>query len=152
MPLFLSNSFGQTRLDLESPGPDGSINTLDTVTRYPSTISGTPTNEANPGPPKPFLQTYVPTNTYAENIRTNGSMLLKRTSGDETFSIFDATNLDTEKPGVAGGIPYNKLNDPTIYPVTTQKVDATTAGFNTVQGVGAAKFTQTYSANNPYFR
>jgi len=149
MPLFLSQSFSQTYLDLENPGPGGIINTLDTITTYPDTVSGTPTNQANPGPPQNFNQSYVPTNTYLTNIRDNGSFLLKRMSGDDTFDIFDATNLDTERPGVNGGIPYNKIKDPTVYPITAKKVGSVN-GFNPVQGQGSTKYTQTYSATNPY--
>jgi hypothetical protein len=150
MPLFLSQSFSQTNLDLENPGPYNSFNTLDTITTYPATNTGTPNNQANPGAPKNFYQSYVPTNTYLTNIRNNGSLLLTRMSGDNTYSIFDATNLDTERPGVDGGIPYKQTKDPTVYPITAKKVSSTIGGFNSIQGQGATKFTQTYSATNPY--
>ena len=152
MPLFLSQSFSQTYLDLENPGPGGSFNTLDTITVYPATNTGTPDNNANPGAPTNFNQSYVPTNTYLTNIRDNGSFLLKRTNGDNTYNIFDSTNLDIEKPGVNGGIPYRQIKDPTVYPITAKKVGSTIGGFNPVQGQGASKYTQTYSATTPYLR
>ena len=152
MPLFLSQSFGQTALDLEIPSPYGWFNTLDTITEYPATNTGTPTDNANPGSPTNFNQVYIPTNTYMEDIKNNGSRFFRYGNGDISYDIFDATNLDTEKPGVAGGIPYSQLNDPTIYPVSTQATDATVAGFNVISGSGANKYSQKYSATNPYFR
>ena len=152
MPLFLSQSFGQTALDLENPGPYGGFNTLDTITEYPATNTGTPTSDANPGSPTNFNQSYVPTNTYVEDMRNNGSRFFRYGNSDTPYDIFDATNLDTEKPGVDGGIPYDQIKDPTVYPVTTQAVDATTSGFNVISGSGASKYTQRYSAASPYFQ
>ena len=152
MPLFLSQSFGQTALDLENPGPYGGFNTFDTITQYPATNTGTPNDSANPGAPSNFNQNYVPTNTYLEDMRNNGSRFLRLGNSDIPYTVFDATNLDTEKPGVAGGIPYDQLNDPTVYPVNSQAVDATVSGFNVISGSGASKYTQKYSATTPYFR
>jgi len=150
MPLFLSQSFNQTHLDLENPGPRGYFNTLDTSTQYPATNTGTPNNMANPGAPVNFYQLYVPIYSYLEDVRNNGSKFLRLGDNEAPYEIFDATNLDTEKPGVDGGIPYNKLKDPTVYPITAKKVGSTISGFNSIQGQGAKKYEQKYSATNPY--
>jgi hypothetical protein len=107
-----------TNLDVEDPSVQGGpIN--DTVTVYPSLVTGTPTNIANPGgAPQLFTQPYLPSNTYLDTnpIQGIGSGKL-----DDSLSI---TNLDVENPGVQGGIPYKPLTDPTIYPVTTTHTSA----------------------------
>ena len=149
MPLFLSQSFGQTALDLENPGPYGSLNILDTITQYPATNTGTPTNTANPGSPLNFYQSFLPTSTYLEDMRNDGSKFLRLGNVEIGYNIFDATNLDTERPGVGGGIPYKKLKDPTVYPITAKKETPIRGKFATA-GKPAEKYNQSFSPTFTY--
>lgn len=112
MAIFLSQSFSQTTLDLEDLNPRSNL--LDTITQYPSTNTGTPTNAANPGRPINFFHLDTPLSTYLSRINT-------RAGGSNPGYLvlsFDKTNLDRTDPLVAGGIPYNPTNDPTTYPAT----------------------------------
>ena len=114
----LDDSLSITNLDIENPGVNGGpLN--DTTTVYPASVTGTPTSTTNPGAaPQQFIQPYKPGNTYLDasyNVALNNTIL------SNSLSI---TNLDTENPGVQGGIPYKPLTDPTIYPVTTTHTSA----------------------------
>jgi hypothetical protein len=145
----LLQSFDKTKLDLENANPSG-FQTLDTITTYPASSTGTPTPSANPGAPTYFRQSYVPSNTYLETIRTGGSKFLNIESDESSVKdIFDATNLDTSKPGVDGGIPYKQIKDPTVYPVTTQG-RTPISGYNATSGQDATKFDQKFSTTNTY--
>lgn len=154
----LLKSFDKTRLDLENSAPSG-FNRLDTITSFGPNNTGTPTNNANPGPPTQFFQRFVPQETYLQYVKDlpNRSNLLNLAAGGidpvtelpTKYTIFDATNIDTERPGVDGGIPYKQEKDPTVYPATTQK-RGSAAGFFPVQGQGATKYTQTFSPTKTY--
>jgi hypothetical protein len=114
----LNNTLNITNLDVENPSVQGGpLN--DIITQYPASVTGTPTNTANPGgAPQQFTQPYTPGSTYLDasyNVALNNTIL------SNSLSI---TNLDTENPGVQGGIPYKPLTDPTIYPVTTTHTSA----------------------------
>jgi len=161
----LLNSFKITKLDLEDNNLDN--NRLDKTTTYTPNNSGTPTNQANPGKPTNFFQTFVPTNPYLDfvknipgksNLLNLGKLPRRLTileNGVEVplpaykYSIFDATNLDIEKSGVDGGIPYKQQKDPTVYPTTTQK-KSSTGGFYPVEGQAASKYDQVFSPKNTY--
>jgi len=145
----LLNSFKITKLDLEDNNLDN--NRLDTITTYTSNNSGTPTNQANPGKPTNFFQTFVPTNPYLDFVKNipGKSNLLNLGKLSNKYSIFDATNLDIEKSGVDGGIPYKQQKDPTVYPITTQK-KSSTGGFYPVEGQAASKYDQVFSPKNTY--
>jgi hypothetical protein len=133
----LLNSFNITKLDLETPV--GGNNRLDTITIFPATNTGTPTNTANPGKPLSFFQKFIPTSTYLSFIKTipGKSDLIKR-------DILSSTNLDVEKSRVDGGIPYKQDKDPTVYPKII-------SGIPTTSGPGApTKFNQLYLPNNTY--
>ena len=152
----LLKSFDKTKLDLENPSPSG-FNRLDNSTNFTPNNTGTPTDQANPGPPTRFFQKFVPQETYLQYVKglPNRSNLLNLTGFDTTselpnaYTIFDATNLDTERSGVDGGIPYKQEKDPTVYPITTQKRSAT-SGFYPVQGQGATKYNQTFDPKKTY--
>lgn len=145
----LRQSFSETELDLENNSPRG-FQILDTITEYPATSTGTPTPEANPGAPKNFYQSYIPTRTYLDTINRRGSNFLNIGSDEvSTKDIFDATNLDISKPGVDGGIPYNELKDPTVYPITSNKV-APNRGYFATPGSPASKFNQLFLPTNTY--
>jgi len=152
----LRQSFDKTSLDLTDSGPLG-FNTVDTITSYPATNTGTPTNQANPGPTKNFVQKFTPTSTYSD-LTVNrysplmhvGSQVLPIGGGVRVpYTIQDATNLDVGKPGVDGGIPYKQVKDPTVYPVTTQG-RTPISGYFAEPGQGATKFNQSYNPNNTY--
>jgi hypothetical protein len=152
----LLKSFDKTKLDLENPSPSG-FNRLDTITDYNANSTGTPTSAANPGAPSRFFQKFVPQETYLQYVKDlpSKSNLLNLNSFDSTteqtsnYSIFDATNLDIEKPGVNGGIPYKQEKDPTVYPVTSQRVTPSRGAFP-VQGEGAKKYTQPFTPTKTY--
>lgn len=152
----LLKSFNRTKLDLENPEPSG-FNRLDTSTTFNQNNSGTPTNKANPGAPKHFFQKFAPRETYLQYVKEipSKSNLLNLTSLDANselatkHTIFDATNLDIEKAGVSGGIPYKQENDPTVYPITTQKRSSTTGAFP-IQGQAATKYNQIFHPKKTY--
>ena len=154
----LLNSFDKTKLDLENPSPLG-FNRLDTITDYNANSTGTPTNKANPGAPSRFFQKFVPQETYLQYVKDLPSKSnLLNLSGlnsnidlptNDNYSIFDATNLDVEKPGVNGGIPYKQEKDPTVYPTTTQRITPSRGAFP-VQGQGATKYNQSFSPTKTY--
>ena len=154
----LLKSFDKTKLDLENPSPSG-FNRLDTITDYNANSTGTPTNTANPGAPSRFFQKFVPQETYLQYVKDlpSKSNLLNLSglnsnidiSTNTNYSIFDATNLDIEKPGVNGGIPYKQEKDPTVYPVTSQRVTPSRGAFP-VQGQGAKKYTQPFTPTKTY--
>jgi len=154
----LLKSFDKTKLDLENPSPSG-FNRLDTITDYNANSTGTPTNKANPGAPSRFFQKFVPQETYLQYVKDlpSKSNLLNLSglssnidlSTNNNYSIFDATNLDIEKPGVNGGIPYKQEKDPTVYPVTSQRVTPSRGAFP-VQGEGAKKYTQPFTPTKTY--
>jgi hypothetical protein len=143
----LRQSFDKTNLDLTDSGPLG-FNTTDTITSYPATNTGTPTNQANPGPSKNFTQQFTPSSTYL-NLTTNKYSPLLHLGRNNDYDVFDATNLDINKPGVDGGIPYKKDKDPTVYPVTTQR-KTPISGYNATAGQGATKFDQKFGPTNTY--
>lgn len=143
----LRQSFDKTNLDLTDSGPLG-FNTTDTITSYPATNTGTPTNTANPGPTKNFVQKFTPTSTYL-TLTTNRYSPLLHLGRNNEYEIFDATNLDTSKPGVDGGIPYKQDKDPTVYPITTQG-RTPISGYFAEPGQGATKFDQKFNPNNTY--
>jgi hypothetical protein len=154
----LLKSFDKTKLDLENPSPSG-FNRLDTITNFNPNTTGTPTNSANPGAPSRFFQKFVPQETYLQYVKNlpKKSNLLNLSglnsnidlSTNNNYSIFDATNLDIEKPGVDGGIPYKQEKDPTVYPVTTQRRSSTT-GTSSLPGQGASKFNQSFNPTKTY--
>lgn len=114
----------------------------DLVTQYPATNTGTPTPSANPGGPvNNFDQVYDAENTYLNNVPS-----LEIKGLNNTLRI---TNLDVEEPGVAGGVPYKQINDPTVYPITTTHTEETT-GFFPEPSEPAKKFDQTFNPNNTY--
>jgi hypothetical protein len=159
----LFTTFSQTNLDLRSPAPDGGVpyrQYLD-PTRYPITSTGKflaryPNGKQSIAATR-FYQFYYPGITYLDFIknRTGKSALIHL--GDEsvqdpttglltkkTYSIFDVTDLDTEKPGVDGGIPYKRDKDPTVYPIFTKGRPAPNGGF--IQ----SKFQQIWSPQIQY--
>jgi len=157
----LLNSFKITKLDLEDNNLDN--NRLDKTTIYTPNNSGTPTNQANPGKPTNFFQTFVPTNPYLDfvkkipgksNLLNLGKLPRRLTileNGVEVplpahkYSIFDATNLDIEKSGVNGGIPYKADKDPTVYPKHVTGTPTTQANPGPF-----AKFNQVFNPTNTY--
>jgi hypothetical protein len=149
----LLKSFDKTKLDLENPAPS-TLNRLDTITNFNPNNTGTPTNVANPGAPSRFFQKFVPQETYLQHIKdlpSKSNLLNLGVAAEQTnnYTIFDATNLDTERSGVNGGIPYKQDKDPTIYPVTTQRRSSTT-GTSALPGQGASKFNQSFSPTKTY--
>ena len=139
----LDNTLDITNLDVENPGVNGGpIN--DTTTLYPPSVTGTPSTTANPGaPPKQFIQSYLPSNTYLDasyNVLPNNTIL---------SSSLNITNLDVEDPGVNGGIPYKSLNDPTIYPANTNHTSAI-RGYFAVPSSASLKFEQIFNPKNTY--
>jgi hypothetical protein len=154
----LLKSFIETKLDLEDQSTGN--NRLDTSTNFSPNSTGTPTDKANPGSPSRFYQRFTPTETYLQltkNISGKSELLnLGRNQIDPVteqprspYTIFDSTNLDTEKSGVDGGIPYKQDKDPTVYPVTAQS-KSSIQGFFPVKGEAASKFTQTFGPKNTY--
>jgi len=154
----LQSTVANTDLDITTPSPNG-FKSADTSTVYPSVITGTPTDKANPGAPSRFAQEFTPKVTYTQYIKdlTGKSNLLNLSTGNLdpitekpiTYSIFDATNLDIEKPGVDGGIPYKQEKDPTVYPISTQK-KSSARGFYPIVGEEATKYNQTFSPIKTY--
>ena len=59
------------------------------------------------------------------------------------------TDLDTEAPGVNGGIPYDQQKDPTIYPLTTNGATPV-RGYFATPGKPVSKFNQVYSSTSTY--
>jgi hypothetical protein len=114
----------------------------DLVTVYPATVTGTPTPTANPGGPvQNFDQIYNADNTYLDNLPS-----LINTGLNNTLNI---TNLDVEDPGVNGGIPYKSLNDPTIYPPTTNHTSAI-RGYFAAPSSASGKFEQLFNPEKTY--
>jgi hypothetical protein len=114
----------------------------DLVTKYPSTVTGTPTTTANPGGEiVNFSQVYSATNTYLNIVPT-----LPVTGLNNTLNI---TNLDVEEPGVNGGIPYKSLTDPTIYPPTTNHTSAV-RGYFASPSSASVKFEQSFNPKKTY--
>jgi hypothetical protein len=153
----LLNSFKITNLDLESSFPTG-FKRLDTITNFSANNTGTPTNTANPGSPTRFFQRFIPNETYLQYVKDipqKSNLLNLNNSFDPTteqpfkYTIFDATNLDIEKSGVDGGIPYKQVKDPTVYPTTTQK-RSPSRGPYPIQGQGASKYDQVFSPQKTY--
>jgi len=148
----LLNSFTITKLDLESPSPTG-FNRLDTSTSFGSNNTGTPTDQANPGPPLRFFQRFIPQDTYLQYVRglSNRSNLLNLRGFNSTaqtiydYTVFDATNLDVERSGVNGGIPYKQDKDPTVYPKYVSGTPTIQANPGPVN-----KFNQVYNPKNVY--
>jgi hypothetical protein len=153
----LLNSFNKTRLDLENPL--GGENRLDTITSFTPNNTGVPTDQANPGAPTRFFQRFTPTETYLQFTKDipgkSGLLNLGRGQIDPTteqprsYTIFDATNFDVEKPKVDGGIPYKQEKDPTVYPITAQS-KSPSAGFFPIEGQAASKFNQTFNPKSTY--
>jgi hypothetical protein len=120
----------------------------DTITNYPPLTTGTPNLLSNPGPAIQFTQVWFPGDTYLDTypIKGESRFTRNRSNGRNTFSM---TDLDTEAPGVNGGIPYNQQKDPTVYPITTNGATPVRGYFATA-GKPVSKFDQIYSATNTY--
>jgi hypothetical protein len=134
----LISTTANTNFDVESSTPNGGIPYKQDKdpTRYPATVTGTPTTSANPGPTSKFNQSYTPTNTYLSinPVRSTGN--LKSTVAN--------TDLDVESSTPNGGIPYKIDKDPTVY-------SKYNTGTPTKSGPGApAKFNQIFSPSNEY--
>ena len=133
----------------------GSLLNPDLSTSYPSTVTGTPTSTVNPGGPvKNFTQKYNEDNTYLNTVSPSpkflgGSEYVETPKFEGLKGTLNTTNLDTEEPGAAGGIPYKELNDPTLYPLDVN-------GRQEIRGYFAEpssppkKFYQTFNPNNTY--
>jgi len=120
----------------------------DTITNYPPLTTGTPNLLSNPGPANQFTQTWIPEFTYLNSypIKGESRFTKNKSNGKNTFAM---TNLDTEAPGVNGGIPYDQEKDPTIYPTTTNGATPV-RGYFATEGKPVSKFNQVYSATNTY--
>ena len=115
---------------------------VDLVTHYPSTVTGTPTTTANPGGVVVnFSQIYDADSTYLDIVPS-----LLTTGLNNTLNI---TNLDVEEPGVNGGIPYKSLNDPTVYPPTTNHASAV-RGYFASPSSASGKFEQSFNPKKTY--
>lgn len=148
----LRNTLPITNLDVENPNVSGGP-LSDIVTNYPANTSGTPTLTQNVGstapftsgaPAKKFIQPWLPTLEYAVTNPVAGanSGILRNT--------LPITNLDVEDPGVQGGIPYNQLNDPTVYPSDTNHTEPI-RGYFATSGTPPSKFNQIFNPNNTYY-
>jgi len=139
-PSTLKNTLDITNLDVENSGVQGGPNS-DITTQYPASVTGTPTVLSNPGGAAlNFIQPYTPSNTYLNanyNVSVNNTVL---------SSSLEITNLDIEKPGVQGGIPYNTLTDPTQYPSTVTGTPSTTQN----PGGPIKKFKHPYNPSKTY--
>jgi len=143
----LINSFDKTDLDLENPNKLGGPN-KDLQTQYPATTTGTPTLRANPGPTIRFIPRYTPTSTYLDNVDgrlVNHSLL---SSNAETPGVLRITSLDNTDPDA--GSNYKDVNDPTVYPPSSQGSSPTTTGFSTIPGKAAMKFNGQFNNENTY--
>jgi hypothetical protein len=85
-------------------------------------------------------------NLYTYPIKGESRFTRNRSNGKNTFSM---TDLDTEEPGVNGGIPYNQQKDPTIYPITTNGATPV-RGYFATSGKPVSKFNQVYSQTSTY--
>ena len=133
----LTNISGYYKRTLNALDPD-------LTTQYPNTVTGTPTPNQNPGgAPQNFDPQYDSSNTYLTNNPIAG------VSSGELSNTLPITNLDTTEPGVNGGIPYNQILDPTIYPPTTNHTSPIKGWFAQPSSV-SSKFYQYYSENNTY--
>lgn len=110
-------------------------------TRYPSTITGTPTTSANPGPVNKFKPTYTPASTYLSINPVKGTGKLKSTTAN--------TNLDIENGTPNGGIPYKVGNDPTVYPSRTY-ASSPISGYFPTTSKPAVKFNHKFNPKNTY--
>jgi len=146
-----------SNLDVEDETPRGGIpyDPSQDPTVYPISTTGTPTVKANPAAPTHFDQKFIPSKTYLNFVKDlpDKSHLLnlrgKPTRENPGYGIFDITNLDIEKPGVDGGIPYSLEKDPTVYPITTHK-KSSSGGFSVIQGTAASKFNQIFTPKSTY--
>ena len=152
----LQSTTANSNLDVEDETPNGGIpyKPSQDPTVYSLLSTGTPTNIANPAAPSSFNQKFIPSKTYLDSIKklSNKSRLLNLRDPnnlEKSYSIFDATNLDIEKPGVDGGIPYNPLKDPTVYPITTHGKSSAN-GFFPIPATGASKFNQIFTPKSTY--
>jgi len=131
----------------------GSLLNPDLTTQYPALATGTPNIFNNPGGPiVPFRQIYNFArngNTYLNHINNLlvDNSELSNTSTSPT--ILAITNLDTEHTGVNGGFPTDPLNDPTVYPLTSNHISPIRGNFPE-PSTPPSKFTQTFNPNNTY--
>jgi hypothetical protein len=132
----LLTSFNKTNLDVENSGPSGFFN-KDTTTNFSALTTGTPTDTANPGPTKRFIQKYLPFTTYLNDVPVGGEGKLLYT--------LSSTNLDVEDERPNGGIPYKQDKDPTQYPFFSTGIPNDSIPF-----LAANKFFQQYSPQNLY--
>lgn len=130
----------------------GSLLNPDLTTQYPALTTGTPNTFSNPGGPiVPFRQIY----NFARNGDTYLSHInnllvdnseLSNTSTSPT--ILAITNLDTEHVGVNGGFPTDPINDPTVYPLTSNHISPIKGQF--YKNEKPTKFTQMFNPNSTY--
>lgn len=135
----LKSTVANTNLDIENESPNGGIpyKRDKDPTAYPSTNTGIPTRNANPGAPSKFEGFFNPENTYLKYISNRGRGNL--------VSSLSRTNLDVENERPNGGIPYKQDKDPTEYPKYVTGVP--NADFNP----GAPeKFYQEYNPQKEY--
>lgn len=104
----------------------------DTATDYPSTSTGEPNSQSKPGAPTRFFQTYTDDNTYINNSHQK---LVDSLSTN-------VVELDVE-------IPYKPLEDPTVYPLTTNHTEGDRGWFSN-PSQPPKKFTQPYNPGNTY--
>ena len=130
----------------------GSLLNPDLTTQYPALATGTPNIFNNPGGPiVPFRQIYNFArngNTYLNHINNLlvDNSELSNTSTSPT--ILAITNLDTEHIGVNGGFPTNPLNDPTVYPPTSNHISPIRGQF--YENEESTKFAQMFNPNSTY--
>ena len=140
----LKNYLDQTDFDTSESGPSG-FKFSDVVTNYPSTTTGIPSTESSTEPAKNFYQKYVGDvnglKTYLEENPIKGEGKLKSTLAN--------TNLDVSDERPEGGIPYEKKEDPTVYPVLTHRNSSTLGNFP-IEGKSAQKFKHPFNPQNTY--
>ncbi len=106
----LLNTFVSTSLDLENPKPGGLLNRADLTTRYiPSTATGTPVSNGNPGPFKLYYQPYIPSSTYIDSNPASNSAL-QNTLGATGLDDFTPSKDPTKYPATNTGTPTSKAN------------------------------------------
>ena len=130
----------------------GSLLNPDLITQYPALATGTPIVFSNPGGPiVPFRQIYNFArngNTYLSHIN---NLLVDNSDLSNDLNIpriLAITNLDTEHTGVNGGFPTDPLNDPTVYPLTSNHISPIKGQF--YENEEPTKFTQMFNPNSTY--
>lgn len=138
-----------TNLDIDNPNPLGGP-LQDTLTTYPSLVTGTPTTQSNFSLTSPFASGTPAkhfNHSWTSNLTYLNSNPIAASSSGQLKDTLNITNFDVENPGVNGG-PLNDVT--TVYPASNVTHTSPIKGWFAEPSQPPSNFKQVFTPSNTY--